>query len=193
MWVTSCGILLSQFLSDWQTWWDCGNICLINCNTMGTRAYWANYDHAAKKLFSRGSHLRGVALQPQKSVFITRQNTSECSKQLHWQSHTAAPGCSRAPESDHRQRGVGGRGGGTGTGSLGLTCISSSFDWMSGGKSAAPQVNGSNGSAPNRSLSAKGTQVLGNRAAKHKCHAGSFNRSLNNCSLLQASEANDGQ
>lgn len=33
-----------------------------------------------------------------------------------------------------------------------LTCISSSFDWMSGGKSAAPQVNGSNGSAPKRSL-----------------------------------------
>lgn len=33
-----------------------------------------------------------------------------------------------------------------------VTCISSSLDWMSGGKSAAPQVNGSNGSAPNRSL-----------------------------------------
>jgi len=33
-----------------------------------------------------------------------------------------------------------------------VTCISSSLDWMSGGKSAAPQVNGSNGSAPNMSL-----------------------------------------
>lgn len=33
-----------------------------------------------------------------------------------------------------------------------VTCISSSLDWMSGGKSAAPQVNGSNGSAPNRSF-----------------------------------------
>lgn len=33
-----------------------------------------------------------------------------------------------------------------------LTCISSSFDWISGGKSADPQVNGSNGSAPNRSF-----------------------------------------
>lgn len=34
----------------------------------------------------------------------------------------------------------------------GLTCISSSFDCISGGKSAAPQVKGSNGSAPKRSL-----------------------------------------
>lgn len=33
-----------------------------------------------------------------------------------------------------------------------VTCISSSLDWMSGGKSAAPQVKGSNGAAPNRSL-----------------------------------------
>lgn len=63
-----------------------------------------------------------------------------------------------APESNHREEEEESE-----AGSLGLTCISSSFDWMSGGKSAAPQVNGSNGSAPNRSLSAKRTQVLENR------------------------------
>ncbi len=34
-----------------------------------------------------------------------------------------------------------------------LTCISSSLDWMSGVKTAGPQMNGSNGSAPNRSIS----------------------------------------
>lgn len=56
-----------------------------------------------------------------------------------------------APESNHREE----EEEESEAGSLGLTCISSSFDWMSGGKSAAPQVNGSNGSAPNRSLSAK--------------------------------------
>ena len=39
-----------------------------------------------------------------------------------------------------------------------LTCISSSFDWMSGGKSAEPQVNGSKGSEPNKSFPAEHTQ-----------------------------------
>lgn len=34
-----------------------------------------------------------------------------------------------------------------------ITCISSSLDWMSGGKSPAPQLKGSKGSAPKRSLS----------------------------------------
>lgn len=34
-----------------------------------------------------------------------------------------------------------------------VTCISSSLDWMSGGKSPAPQLKGSKGSAPKRSLS----------------------------------------
>lgn len=44
---------------------------------------------------------------------------------------------------------------------LNPSCISSSFDWMSGGKSAAPQVNGSNGSAPNRSFRISGGNVVG--------------------------------
>lgn len=46
----------------------------------------------------------------------------------------------------------------------GLTCISSSFDWISGGKSAAPQVKGSNGSAPKRSLPTTTITRSGERA-----------------------------
>lgn len=126
---------------------------------------------AATSEASPSSHKNQCSLQD--------KNTSKCSKQLHRQEQTAASGCSRAPEPDHRQKGRGVEG--SEAGSLGLTCISSSFDWMSGGKSAAPQVNGSNGSAPNRSLSAKGTQVLGNRPVEH------------NCRPLQANKANDGQ
>lgn len=44
---------------------------------------------------------------------------------------------------------------------LNPSCISSSLDWMSGGKSACPQVNGSKGAAPKRSLLMSEGDVVG--------------------------------
>lgn len=71
-------------------------------------------------------------------------------------SHSGGPASphaltSRVPESEQPRCGSGIRRA-EGEEGWGLTCISSSCDWISGGKSAAPQVKGSNGSAPKRSL-----------------------------------------
>lgn len=133
---------------------------------MGDRCLWANCDQRCQETIQRRQPR--LRLRPPAAKISVRCETRT---RLGLQSSCA--------DNNRRQRlGVHGsriksrreEEGESEAGSLGLTCISSSFDWMSGGKSAAPQVNGSNGSAPNRSLSAKRTQ-----ASARKRHTGSFN------------------